>query len=94
MQWSCRLRPTGRLSRTAIPSGASSSAGPIPESISSTGDWYEPAERITSRSARIVSRKPFADDLDADRAVALEDDPLDEHAGLDLEVRPLRRGWR
>ena len=58
MQWSCRLCPTGRSLRTAIPSGAISSAGPIPETISSTGDWYEPAERITSRSARTVSAAP------------------------------------
>ena len=30
------------------------------------------------------------DELDADRAVAVEDDPLDEDAGADLEVRPSR----
>ena len=31
------------------------------------------------------------DELDADGAVALEDDPLDEHAGPHFEVRPVRR---
>ena len=37
--WSCRLWPTGRFSRTSIPKSGRSSAGPMPESISSTGDW-------------------------------------------------------
>ena len=33
---------------------------------------------------------PVLDDLDADRAVALEDDALREHAGAHLQVRPVR----
>ena len=39
MQWSCRLWPTGRFSRTSMPKSSRSSAGPMPEIISSTGDW-------------------------------------------------------
>ena len=39
MQWSWRLCPTGSDSRISIPNGASWSSGPIPDSISSTGDW-------------------------------------------------------
>ena len=58
MQWSWRLRPTGRFSRTGIPKSERSSSGPIPESMSRTGDWYAPAETITSRSARTVSTFP------------------------------------
>ncbi len=58
MQWSCRLCPTGRSSRTEMPKNPRSPAGPIPESISRTGDWYAPADTITSRSARTVSRMP------------------------------------
>ena len=51
MQWSCRPSPTGRSLRTSIPSSGSVSPGPTPDSISSCGDWYAPADRITSREA-------------------------------------------
>jgi len=49
---SIRLRPTpGRSSRGSTPAAFSSAAGPMPDSISSCGDWYAPAHRITSRAA-------------------------------------------
>ena len=37
--WSCRFWPTGSSWRGSIPSGASASEGPTPDSISSCGEW-------------------------------------------------------
>jgi hypothetical protein len=57
--WSCRCAPTpGRSSATGMPCWRRCSAGPMPESISSCGDWMAPALRITSRSARSVFSCP------------------------------------
>ena len=51
--WSCRFRPTpGRSTATSMPWRRSSSAGPIPDSISSCGELKVPPARMTSRAAR------------------------------------------
>ena len=88
MQWSCRLRPTGSSWRTAIPNGSSSSASPIPESISSTGDWYAPPETITSRSARTVSRTPFRTSSTPTARSPSNTSRSTKTPGRDLQVRP------
>ena len=64
------------------------SALPTPESWSSCGELIAPPQRITSpasiRSGPVASRH-----LDADRARAVEEDPVHERAAAHLEVRPL-----
>ena len=86
IRWSWRFWPTGRSWRHSIPNGANMSAGPTPERCRSCGEWYVPAERITSRSARIVSSAAAARDLDADRARAVEQDPVDAGVREHLDV--------
>ncbi len=47
---------------------------PMPDSISRCGDWNAPAETMTSPLARTDSRLAVAAELDADRALAVEQD--------------------
>ncbi len=58
-RWSCRSAPTPGMSRmTGMPNWPSSSAGPRPERCMIVGLPYAPAERITSRRARITCSAP------------------------------------
>ena len=74
--WSWRFFPTpGRWTRTSMPRPRSSSPSPIPDSSSSFGDSIVPQHTTTSCSAWSDSTAPVADDLDADAARALEEQP-------------------
>ncbi len=72
-----------------MPSAASSSALPTPESCSSCGELMAPPQRITSPAYARRERAPAVRVLDADRALAVEDDPGDERPRPHGEVGPL-----
>jgi hypothetical protein len=66
---------------------------PTPDSISSCGDCSAPALSSTSRGQRSSrARRPAV--LDADGALAVEQDARGMRAGDDLQVGPARCGVR
>lgn len=52
--WCCKLRPTGRSWNKVTPARSSSSAGPIPDTMSRCAEPTTPADRITSFRARTM----------------------------------------
>ena len=70
-----------------MPSAVSSSALPMPDSWSSCGELMDPPARIDGPAVRAVDDALAGRVLDAGRALALEQDPGDEGAGPDLQVR-------
>ena len=80
MQWSWRLWPTGRSCRTAIPNGSRSVGG------ADSGEHEQHGRLVGAGGEDHLAlgahglAHAVADELDADGAVALEDDPLDEDA--------------
>ena len=87
--WSWRFLPTpGRSWTTAMPSGCSSSAGPIPDSSSSRGELTAPPLKISSRSTCTCSGFPS---MIRSRPVTRpfsHEDLAGQRMGDDVEVLP------
>ena len=67
------------------------SGSPTPDSCRMCGEPIAPADRITSRAASARSTRAAAREFDAGRALAVEQDAVDQRVGDELQVRPLQR---
>ena len=67
------------------------SGSPTPDSCRMCGEPTAPADRITSRAASARLDRAAAREFDADRALAVEQDAVDQRVGDELQVRPLQR---
>ena len=88
--WSWKFLPTpGRSCTTGTPTALSSSAGPMPESSSSRGEFTAPLLKINSRSTRTVRRLALDRMYSSPMARPFSiDDLAGQRLGLDGEVLP------
>ena len=73
-----------------MPSGASHSAGPMPERCSTCIDPIEPAHRMTSPLARASTDLTALHEAHADRASVLDDQPIDQHVFFEPQIGSLQ----